>query len=422
MAPSRRSMLKSALGLTALPALGGCVSSPEPQSGPSAAEVDFIESQMAEYKVPGVAVAKVEDAAVAWEAEFGYANLETREAVSKQSLFQAASLTKPLFAYVVMQAVEQELIALDAKLVDYATPPGLVKSEWAAQVNVKDVLQHTAGLPNWRESEENAVLEVAYEPGTQSSYSGEAYCWLQRVMDVVTGEGLDSYASRLLLQPAGLRNMALSWRPEHDNREVYGHSVGESGQAVLHDVQVDRELGYALARVAKAWGKPLQQWTMQEYESAVRQMRPPAHERMRSEPNSRWAEPNYHLLNSAGSLRSTAGDFARFMCLMMPNRQRASWEVTEATRAFMVAPQFERPTVQNGALPRGIGWGLEKRPNGIAIYHWGNNYGRHRAIAVGDLVSRSGIVIMCNGSNGKPLIKDLVAGLTGKTYISVTTS
>ena len=151
-------------------------------------------------------------------------------------------------------------------------------------------------------------------------------------------------------------------------------------------------------------------------------MRPHTHERAKDRPEWLWTHPNYRHINSPATLRCTAGDYARFACLMMPGRAREPWEISENTRTLMLTPQFERPDVQGGVLPRGIGWGLEKRNNTSAFYHWGSNSGTYISVILADLSDRSGIVIMTNTGTGRDLIKDVVLELMGDDYISVSTS
>lgn len=364
----------------------------------------------------------VEDAAVVWEQGFGFKNLLTRDPVTQGTLFQAASLSKPIFAYVVMGLVEHGELALDDALVDYVRPADLAEGPWGEQITVRDALQHTSGLPNWRADKDGPdPLRPAYAPGTDTSYSGEAYHWLQRVVEKVTGLGLDALMRERLFRPAALDDMAMVWDPSRDAREVFGHVFNDADELVVDDLQFIREHGGRLNEVAVRWGRPMRTWTAQDHERAALEIRPHTHPRLKDEPAWAWARPGAFIIDSASSLRSTAGDYARFVAMMMPGRGPGGGQRGEATRQRLLTPQYERPDVQGGVLPRGLGWGLEKRENGVAFYHWGKNGRSHMSVALGDATTRRGIVVMTNGSNGKALIRDVVTELMGTNYIGITT-
>lgn len=420
--PSRRQALKAGAALFAVPFVTSCSNDASSHGSPSAREEAFIREKMEVYQVPGVGIARIEDGGVSWEQGFGLANIETSTPVTDQTLFQAASLSKPIFAYVVMQLIDREVIGLDDTLSDYARPAVLGDSPWIDEITVRDALQHTSGLPNWRASEENAQIVPAFEPGTASTYSGEAYYWLQLAIEERLGAGLDSIMRTYLFEPSGLEDMSMLWEPDRDAREVYGHIIDDAGDLILDPLQYHREHAPRLAELAQEWDLPLRQWSIRDFDRALPLIRPHTHPRLEAVPDWFWAQqPIARLMKSPSGLRSTVGDFARFVCLMMPH-EPAAWELSSHLREFMVTPQFERPDVQNGVLPRGIGWGLETRESGTAFYHWGNNFEAYRSVALGDLSDNSGIVVMVNGSNGQDLIKDIVRELTGRDYIGVSTS
>ena len=245
--PSRRSVLKSGLASTLVPVLGTCQNL-EANNRSSSQYVDaFIGERMATYKVAGAGIARIEDGEVIWERGYGVTNIETGQRVTEKTLFQAASLSKPIFAYVAMQAVERGVIGLDDRLVDYARPAGLSDHVWSSEIRVRDALQHTTGLPNWRPMEETLPLVPAYKPGTDSSYSGEAYYWLQLALEAITGDGLDTIMREYLFEPAGLGDMSMLWEAARDGREVYGHTVDEDGNLRISDIQFAREQGQRLS-------------------------------------------------------------------------------------------------------------------------------------------------------------------------------
>src|SRR5688572_340705 len=74
---------------------------------------------MKELLVPGVTVALIKNAKVQWSGAFGVADVLTREPVTDDTIFQAGSMSKPVFAYAVMKLVERGVLQLDTPLTKY---------------------------------------------------------------------------------------------------------------------------------------------------------------------------------------------------------------------------------------------------------------------------------------------------------------
>src|ERR1700689_3940621 len=101
--------------------------------------------------LPGLSIAVVEDASVVWSRAVGVSNVETKEAVRTATPFEAASMGKPVFVYVVMKLVEEGLLDLDRPLVQYMPRPSFIASDDPNidKITVRDVVRHSTGLPNW---------------------------------------------------------------------------------------------------------------------------------------------------------------------------------------------------------------------------------------------------------------------------------
>ncbi|MEM8696777.1 MAG: serine hydrolase domain-containing protein [Pseudomonadota bacterium] len=385
---------------------------------PDAQTEEALIAAMREYRVPGVSLAIIEDGALAWQKGYGVTNIETGSPVTEATLFQAASLTKPLFVYVVMKLIDEGRIGFDDRLADFYRPADYVASDWNAAITVRHVLTHRTGLPNWRPADdENAVLQPAFAPGTAYSYSGEAFHWLQQVCETITGLGLHDLVAEYLFAPAGLSDMAMTWLPGRDAREVYGHVVGEDGEAALSDLQFAREQGWRLHEVARRWDRPITSWTSADLNAAHAVMRPHTHPRLADRPLWRVNRPGSAFIDSASSLRTTPGDYAKFLTLMMPGRARRRSEISEELRQMMLTTRSE--VSENGPnRPVGYGWTLEPRNGGVAYDHWGFNAGQYISMGLGDTANRRGIVIMTNGSQGNRFMDHIGPILTGIGYRS----
>ncbi len=110
----------------------------------------FIPQLMKDGDVPGLSIALVRDSQVLWQRGFGVKNAETKEAVVDNTIFEAASLSKPVFAYGVLKLVESNRLDLDAPLSKYLAQPYIENDERLNLITARRVLSHTTGFPNWR--------------------------------------------------------------------------------------------------------------------------------------------------------------------------------------------------------------------------------------------------------------------------------
>ena len=74
---------------------------------------------LAETRVPGLSIAVVKDSALAWRRWYGVANVETRAPVSDETVFEAGSVSKTVFAYAALKLCEKGILSLDAPLTKY---------------------------------------------------------------------------------------------------------------------------------------------------------------------------------------------------------------------------------------------------------------------------------------------------------------
>jgi CubicO group peptidase (beta-lactamase class C family) len=217
-------------------------------------------SWMTEAGIPGLSLAVV-TSREAWYHDFGLISAETEEAIGPETLFEAASLSKPVFAHIVLDEVAGGLLGLDAPLEEYWDYPDLRLDPQRGGITARIVLSHRTGLPNWRR---DGPLRIQFEPGSRFQYSGEGYVYLQRVLAALTGTSLENLAREKLLAPLGLDRSGFTFRgvePDHalphDSR---GHPLAKrpaeppgNAAASLHTTARDYgEFVSATLRMAKS--------------------------------------------------------------------------------------------------------------------------------------------------------------------------
>jgi len=166
----------------------------------------FIQSKMAETNTPGIAMAIVNKGEVVYHNEFGMQ--KPNMPVKSNTIFEGASLSKPLFGFFVMQFVEQGLLDLDRPLYLYLPYADIAHDDRYKKITARMVLSHRSGFPNWRTDSGSEKLFINFEPGTQFEYSGEGYQYLALVLQEITNttpEGLERLFHKKVARPLGLK-------------------------------------------------------------------------------------------------------------------------------------------------------------------------------------------------------------------------
>jgi CubicO group peptidase (beta-lactamase class C family) len=140
---------------------------------------------MEQTRVPGASVAVVRDGKLHWRRGFGVKRAGSHERVDHETVFQAGSVSKTVFAYAVMKLVERGVLDLDTPLTRYSTLRILEGDPRLDLITARHVLSHTSGLQNWRSERES--LSIHFTPGERYLYSGEGYSYLQSVVSHLTG-------------------------------------------------------------------------------------------------------------------------------------------------------------------------------------------------------------------------------------------
>ena len=315
---------------------------------------------MKEASVPGLSLALVRDGEMIWQRGFGVKNAQTKEPVTDSTVFEAASLSKPVFPYAVLKLVDAGQFDLDKPLTEYMPGPYDVGGDPRLnQITARRVLSHSTGFPNWRQA---GPLKIYFSPGERFSYSGEGYVYLSRVIEHVTGEKLNDFVKKRVFEPLGMMSSSYVWQDTYDTEKAF-----------LHDSK----------------GEPTGQNKM---------------------------TPGFS--NAAASLHTTAADYGRFVSAVLKGIG-----LKRATLKQMLTPQVNvraggansidrpgAPTVPDVAW--GLGWGLQTTGDGLSFWHWGDN-GNSKAYVVAFVKQRIGVVFFANSSGGLSIAREIVEIATG---------
>jgi CubicO group peptidase (beta-lactamase class C family) len=178
----------------------------------------YIPEYMREENIPGVAIALIRDGEVVWTEGFGVANALTRQPVTPETLFEVASNSKVVTAYIALRLVDQGVLSLDEPLNAYLPEPWLPASEYRDAITLRHVLSHSSGLGHGTTSRENL-----FAPGRGYSYSAVGFQYLQTVIEQVTGESLEQVAQELVYTPLGMSSSSFVNRVEFIPRTANGH-------------------------------------------------------------------------------------------------------------------------------------------------------------------------------------------------------
>lgn len=358
--------------------------------------------------LPGLAMATVENGEVIWTKSLGVTNTDTRAPMRDDSVFEAASLSKPVFAYVVLKLADEKVLGLDHPLVKYHRPEYLADHPDIDRITARDVLRHSTGLPNWRNNPADK-LTPTFKPGSRFGYSGEGFFWLQLVVERLTGKGIDSVMRSRLFEPAGMKLSSFSWNAELARLAVHGHRDEKPA------MNYKREMGDRFLAIAAKWYKPLTEWTYDDVLKALPEARAlteghPLPEDIVSASIEHLKLPDRVFPNVAGGLSTTVAEYARFIALMLERPKRAAWEIAETRRRAMLSRQI---MAKANALYWGLGWALELQSAGLLFFHSGNNGRQFRTFCLGDPQQRRAIVIFTNGAGGDRVYQRIVRAATG---------
>jgi len=182
---------------------------------------------MRETGARGLAVAVIEDGNIASVQAFGERNAKG-EPLTSDTVVYGASLTKAVFAYTVMQLVDEGKVRLDMPIADYLAKPlpdygnldaygnwgDLAGDDRWCKITPRILLTHSSGFRNFSWDEPDQKLRINFEPGSRYSYSGEGIILLQFALEQGLGLKLGEEMQRRVFDRFGMTNTSMMWRAD----------------------------------------------------------------------------------------------------------------------------------------------------------------------------------------------------------------
>ncbi len=286
--------------------------------------------------------------------------------VDENTRFPASSLSKIVFTYLVLQWANENNINLDEPLEsiirrkEHETSKPLEHvlrykkflnngeyPEQAKQLTIRHILSHTSGLPNVG-SGPNATLPFNSIPGEKYSYSGEAFYYLQSVIEAITGNSLEDLAKQYVFEPL----------------KMEGSTFLPQAEDAPNSVKVHTELGKV--------------------------------------ENIYMGDPPVH---AAGSLLTTTQDFSKFIAAWFKKMEEETLKGAQErifTQAFVPMSAEDFPSC-------GLGWHIYKNPetNEVIAYQYGQNPSTRSFVAI-NVKEKKGAAFFTNAEHGMSIATQLL--------------
>ncbi len=325
----------------------------------------IVEPLLKQFNVPGVSIAIIKDFTVVATYVYGVADVETGAPVTPETMFQAASISKPVAAMASLRAVQDGRFALDQDintiLTSWKLPDeGFVK---ARRVTPRSLMSHTSGTGD-------AFGFPGYAPGAP----------LPSVVQLLDG----------VQPPSNLRPVRLERAP------LTGYEYSGGGVLIQQLALMDAA-GKPFEQIARDWVLDPIGMTNSTFAQPLPPQREKQAARAHDRAGARMGDP-WHVYpeQAAAGLWTTPTDLAKFAIeVQLALLGRSNRVLSQTTAREMVTPV--------GVGPFAVGFQIAKDGEGWYFSHGGSNWD-FQATLVAHRVNGYGAVIMTNGDNGGALI------------------
>jgi CubicO group peptidase (beta-lactamase class C family) len=306
--------------------------------------------------IPALGIAHIKNGKIERMNVFG--ELEKGKPAPINTIWNVASMAKPITALVTLKLVNDGRWNLDEPIYTYYTDPDVENDPRAKKLTTRHILSHQTGFPNWRRENASKKLTFQFTPGTGYHYSGEGYEYLRKALEAKFHTTLDQLANQLLFKPLKMK----------DTRFYWDNSVNETRFAKWH-----KENG--------------EQYQTFKNKSA----------------------------NAADDLLTTVEDYSKFMVYVMNGGG-----LKDKVYKDMVADQVRVNAFKHFGLGWWVDENINSSKD-FAVVHGGDDIGVH-TIAFLLPRTKDGLLIFTNSDNGTNAFADVllkVLGTDGKGVLDV---
>lgn len=180
----------------------------------------YIPEQMQQANVPGLAIALIRDNEVVWTEGFGIASTITGRPVTPETVFDVASISKLVTTYTALHLVEQGQLSLDEPITAYLSEPWLPPSDFGEQITLRHLASHSSGLTDNKLPVDKSIT---FAPGSDYTYSGVGFMYMQEAIQQVTGQSLEDAAREAVFEPLNMSSSSFENSASVRPRMANGH-------------------------------------------------------------------------------------------------------------------------------------------------------------------------------------------------------
>lgn len=181
--------------------------------------IDKVETEkwLVQKHIPALGIGYIENGKITEVTVYG--KNEKGVPYPANTIFNVASLTKPVTAMVALKLVNAGKWSLDEPLYHYWTDPDVAGDPRSKELNTSHVLSHQTGFPNWRNKLSDGKLAFSFPPGTAYGYSGEGFEYLRKALENKFKKSLDQLAQELIFDPLNMKDTRFTWAGDiHESR------------------------------------------------------------------------------------------------------------------------------------------------------------------------------------------------------------
>ena len=307
---------------------------------------------LTKYNVAGLGAAIIRDGRVVWTGGYGLQGPGTP--VTDSTLFNVASMTKPVSAEIILRLVAAKRLSLDESMAPAWVDPDIANDPRHLKLTPRIMLSHQGGFANWRRMSPGGKLTFEFEPGTRFGYSGEGFNYVARFAEKKTGQTFEALADQYVFGPMRLQRMSFTSRPwMNGNVATPMDTTGK-------------------------WGKP------------------------DLLPQGKW--------DAADDIYTTVRDYAAFLISVM-SREGLPPELADERIGPLADLSSQWPCVAKPVelcpthTGYALGWARFDYGKQSVVWHGGDDWGEH-SMAYFYPDTRDGIIVMVNGGSGRFAVSD----------------